>query len=136
VFHLGGHGQDDRPQGVAGSADRVGSLLGVATLPALPARRTGAGVDVELGDDRHDGGQVSLVLDDLVQLVEGNVAERAFVQWDVDDAVDLVRGRHGPQVGDVSFAASRLFGFVGAFRPTEGMGLAMGVALGLVELLT
>ena len=37
VFHLGGHGQDDGAEGIAGGADGVGDLLGVPSLPVLAA---------------------------------------------------------------------------------------------------
>src|ERR1700688_866108 len=39
VLHLGGHGQDYGAEGVAGGADGVGSLIGVAALPVLAAAR-------------------------------------------------------------------------------------------------
>jgi hypothetical protein len=63
VFHLGGHGQDHRAEGVAGSTEGIGGLLGVPSLPALAAARAEAGLDVELGDEGHDGRQVGLILD-------------------------------------------------------------------------
>ena len=105
------------------------------TLPALPAGRASARLDIELGNDRYDGRQVGLVLDDLVQLVQGHLTQRAFFQGDVDDPVDLLWGRRGPEICAVTFAATGLLGLVAAFGPTKGMGLAMGVALRLVELL-
>jgi hypothetical protein len=76
-----------------------------------------------------------LLLDDLVQLVQGHLTQGAFLQGDVDDTVDLLWGRRGPKIRGVPLAASGLLGFVAAFRPTKRMGLAMGVALRLVELL-
>ncbi|HLJ96126.1 MAG TPA: hypothetical protein VKU02_23320 [Gemmataceae bacterium] len=69
MFHLGGHGQDDRAESVAGGAQGIGGLLGMPALPALPTGRAGARVDVELRNDRYDGRQIGLVLHDLVQLV-------------------------------------------------------------------
>jgi hypothetical protein len=71
MFHLGGHGQDDRAEGVACGAQGIGGLLRMPALPALPAGGAGARVDVELGDNRYDGRQVRLILDDLVQLIQG-----------------------------------------------------------------
>jgi hypothetical protein len=59
----------------------------------------------------------------------------AFIQADVDDTVDLVWRRRGPEIRCVPLAASGFPGFIAAFGPTKGMGLAMGVALRLVELL-
>jgi hypothetical protein len=53
----------------------------------------------------------------------------------VDDTVDLLWGRRGPKIRGVTLAAAGLLGFVAAFGPTKGMGLAMSVALRLVELL-
>ena len=71
MFQLGGHGQDDRAERVAGGAPGIGGLLGMPALPALPARRASARVDVELRDDRYDGRQIGLVLDDLSSSYKG-----------------------------------------------------------------
>src|SRR5271166_722589 len=51
MFEFRGHGQGDGADGVTGSADGVGDLLGMAALAAQAADRTVAGLDVELGDD-------------------------------------------------------------------------------------
>jgi hypothetical protein len=53
----------------------------------------------------------------------------------VNDTIDLLWGRRGPKICGVPLAASGLLGLVATFGPTKGMGLAMGVALRLVELL-
>jgi hypothetical protein len=53
----------------------------------------------------------------------------------VDDTVDLLWGGRRSKICGVPLAASGLPGFVAAFGPAEGMGLAMAVALRLVELL-
>jgi hypothetical protein len=63
------------------------------------------------------------------------MAQGALLQGNVDDTVDLLRGRRGSKICGVPLAASGLLGFVAPFGPTKGMGLAMGVALRLVELL-
>jgi hypothetical protein len=49
--------------------------------------------------------------------------------------VDLLGSERGPKIRGVNLATSRLSGFIAAFRPAKGIGLAMGVALRLVELL-
>jgi hypothetical protein len=64
VLHLGGHGQDDGAERVAGSAEGIGGLFRVSSLPVLAAAEAVARLDVELGDDGNDGRQVGLVLDD------------------------------------------------------------------------
>jgi hypothetical protein len=135
MFHLGGHGQDDRAESIASGAQGIGGLLGMPSLPALPAGGASAGLDVELRNNRYDGRQVGLVLDDLVQLIQRHLTQRALIQGDVDDTVYLLWRRRGPKIRAVTLAASRLSGFVGAFGPAEGMGLPMGVPLRLVELL-
>jgi hypothetical protein len=53
----------------------------------------------------------------------------------VDDTVDLLRGRRGPKIRAVTLAASGFLGYIAAFGPAKGVGLTMGVALRLVELL-
>jgi hypothetical protein len=55
VLHLGGHGQDDGPKRVAGSAEGIGGLVGVPSLPVLAAAGAETRLDVELGDDGDDG---------------------------------------------------------------------------------
>jgi hypothetical protein len=120
---------------VAGGAQGIGGLLGMPALPALPAGGAGASVDVELRDDRYDGRQVRLIVDDLVELVQRHMTQRALIQGNVDDTVDLLWDGCGPKIRGVPLAASGLLGFVASFGPTKGMGLAMGVALRLVELL-
>jgi hypothetical protein len=77
-----------------------------------------------------------LVLDDLVQLVQGHLTQGALIEGNVDDTVDLLWGGCGPKICGVPLAASGLPGCVAAFRSAKGMGLAMGVALRLVELLS
>ena len=59
----------------------------------------------------------------------------ALIQGDVDDPVDLLWGGCGPKICGVAFATSGLPGCLAACGPAKGMGLAMGVALRLVELL-
>jgi hypothetical protein len=81
------------------------------------------------------GRQVGLVLDDLVRLVQRHVTQRALLQGDMDDTVNLLWGVRGPKTCGVAPAASGLLGLITTFGPTKGMSLAMGVALGLVELL-
>jgi hypothetical protein len=53
----------------------------------------------------------------------------------MDNPIDLLCGRRGPKIRGVTLAASGFLGFVAAIGPAEGMGLPMGVALRLVELL-
>ena len=107
MFEFGGHGQNHRPQGVAGGADRVGSLLRVSALMAPSATRTVAGLDLKLGNDRDNRRQVGLVLDDGVAFDEfrgtvGTGAARHF-----DNAVDAL-GRRNRTVGcRVAFATPR-----------------------------
>jgi hypothetical protein len=74
-------------------------------------------------------------LDDLVQLIQGDLTHGAFIKEDMDDAVNLLWGRRRPKIRTVPLAASGLLGLVAPFRPAKGMSLAMGIALRLVELL-
>jgi len=86
------------------------------------------------------------------------MAHGAFVQRDLDNAIDLIRSRHRPQIGLVSLGSANLFldtvglgilarfckllvgggitriGLVGL--APKGMGLAFGLALELSQLLT
>jgi hypothetical protein len=110
MFHFRGHGQDDRAEGIAGGAFGIGGLLGMSALPTLSAAGTPTGLDIELGDDRHDGGQIGLILHDQVLLVEGHVTQRTFFERHLNNAIDLLGSGRGPQVGLVSWATSRLFG--------------------------
>jgi len=76
-----------------------------------------------------------LILDDLVQVVQRHLTQGALIQGDVDDTVDLLWGGCGPKICGVAFATSGLPVCLAACGPAKGMGLAMGVALRLVELL-
>jgi hypothetical protein len=63
MFPFGGHRQDNGAEGVAGGADGVGDLFGMAALAITPATGAIAGLDVELRDDGDDGRQTGLILD-------------------------------------------------------------------------
>ena len=104
-------------------------------LPALTATGAAAGFDVELGDDRHDGRQVGLILHDLILVVQIDIAQRAFVERNIDDAVDLVGCGDRTEVGGMALTAAGLLGFGGALLAAKGMGLAMAFGLALTELL-
>src|SRR5262249_41937257 len=136
VFHLGGHGQDDGAEGIASGADGVGGLLGVPSLPVLAAAGAVAGGDVELGDDGHDRRQVGLVLDDLALVVQGRRTHGAFVEGNVDDAVDLVGRGHGSEVGLVPLATAGPLGMWDSLLSAKRMSLPVLGALILRELLT
>src|SRR5205085_2606374 len=58
MFEFRGHGQNHRTEGVACGAGGVGNLFLMPALPPLPAARTPAALDVELGDDGHDRWQI------------------------------------------------------------------------------
>jgi hypothetical protein len=93
VLEFGGHGQDDRAEGIARDAAGVGDLLRVPRLADLAAAGTPAGLDVELRDDRRDGRQVGLVLDYGLRVGERHPTLRAFPAWHVKYAIDLARQR-------------------------------------------
>jgi len=105
-------------------------------LAVLAAAPTVPRLEIELRDDRDDGWQVGLELHDLATIEDGLVTARRFEKAHVNDAVDLVGGRCRPDIGLMSFAASRLFGLVGiGFVAAERMGLASPVAFVLFDLL-
>jgi hypothetical protein len=136
MFHLGGHGQDQGAEGVTGSAEGIGGLFGMASLPVLPAARTVAGLDVELGDNGDDGRQVRLVLHDDVGVAQGHVAGGAFGNGDVEDTSDLLGRRDGAEGGLVPRGAARLFECAGLrLFAAERVGLAVLFAAGLVQAL-
>jgi len=55
VLEFCGHRQNRGPKGVAGSADGIGSLLGMSALAIAATAGAVARLDVELGDHRYDG---------------------------------------------------------------------------------
>jgi hypothetical protein len=90
----------------------------------------------ELGDDRHDGRQIGLVLEDYGGVAQGYVAGRALAQGHVDDTIDLFGSRDRAERSLVPLGASRLFEFaVLRFLAAERVGLAMLFAAGLLQAL-
>jgi hypothetical protein len=77
MFQFGGNGQDHGTERVAGGSDRVGGLFGMASLPVLAAAGAVARLDVELGDDRHDGRQIGLVLHEFSPHTDISLPPRA-----------------------------------------------------------
>lgn len=109
MLEFGSHGQNDGAKGVTSGAASVGSLLGMSALDALPAAGTVASLDVELGDDGHDGRQIGLVLHDDLRINQFHIAVRTETAKDWDGAADLFRGRGGPQFGLVPWASAGFF---------------------------
>jgi hypothetical protein len=106
------------------------------SLPALAAAGAVAGLYVELSDDRHDGRQVGLVLDDDAGVAQWHVAGRAFVYGHVDDAINLLGSGHGAESRLVSLEASGRLEFAGLrFLAAERVGLAVLLAAGFVQAL-
>ena len=135
VFEFGSHGEDDGAEGIAGSADGIGDLFGMAALATEAADRTVARLHVELGDDGDDRRQVSLVLDDNAGINERAVALGTAGTGDWDDAVDAFGRRRGAIGGWMAAAAAGpLLAFLG-MAAAEGRGLPVGLSLGLAELL-
>src|SRR5450755_2280550 len=96
MFEFAGHGENNGTEGIAGGTGGVGILFGMATLAPLPTARTEAGFDVELSDDRYDGGQIGLVLDDDFGIDQGDFALRTKPTRHVDGTVDVFRRGGGP----------------------------------------
>jgi hypothetical protein len=135
-FEFGGPGEGDGAEGVAGSADGIGDLLGMASLTTEPADRTVTGLAVELGDARDDGRQVGLVLDDDAGIDERAVALRTGSTRDLDDPIDAFGGRRGAVGrGMAGTATGLLLAFLG-LTTAKRRGLAVGLALGFAKLLT
>ena len=103
-------------------------------LHASAATRTPAGFDVELGDDRHDGWQIGLILHHLSRLDQFDVAVGANAARNRDDAIDLLRRRRGPHIGLMAVATAWLFLAFFELSPAKRARLAMAVATLLLEL--
>jgi hypothetical protein len=137
VLHFSGHGEHDGAESITGGANGMRSLFGVLGLAVFAAPPAVAGVEIELGYDGNDGGQVGLELHNLAAVVEGLVTAGGIGQTHVDHAVDLARSGRGPEIGLVPLAPSGLLGLVGvSFVAPERMSLASTVALALLSFLT
>src|SRR5437016_11588229 len=104
MFHLRGHRQRHRADGVVGGAQSVGCLFCMsATLQTLTTR-TLADLHIELGDDRHNRRQIGLVLHDDA-LLDELFATAGAMRWcrHVDDACDLLRRWRGALAGLVAW---------------------------------
>ena len=102
----------------------------------LTAARAETGLDVELGDDRDDRGQIGLVLKDDARINQRDVAIRAHAARDVDDAVNLGGSRCRAKTGRMALAPARsLLAFFVLFA-AEGIGLAVRLAACLIQLRT
>ena len=123
VFEFGGHGQDHRAESVAGSADRVGGLLGMAALTALPATRTIAGLNVELCDDRDNGRQVGLILNHRVAFNEFRGAVGTGAARNLNDPIDPFGRRRGAVGWRMAFAPPRFLLAFLEFVTAKGSGL-------------
>src|SRR5271169_3166397 len=77
------------------------STTGPKVLPAapmvLPAAGTVTGLDVELGDDRNDGRQIGLILDNDARIDECDRTVGTGTAGDVDDAIDAFGRRLSPR---------------------------------------
>ena len=135
MLEFAGHGENDGTEGIAGGPGGVGSLFGMATLPPLPTARTEAGFDVELSDDRHDGGQIGLVLYDDFGIDQRDVALGAKSAWHGDGTVDVFRRGDGPEVRLVSSGSAWFFLAYFQFVTAEMPGLTMWLSACLVEIL-
>jgi hypothetical protein len=133
MFEFGGHGQDDGTEGVTGSTGGVGGLFRMPALPPLSAARTPAGLDVELGDDGHDGWQIGLILNKDVRIDQFDMAIGTDATGHVDDPIDLLGSGRGPQVGLVSLASARPFFAFLVRAPAKRVGLPVRLALGFVQ---
>jgi hypothetical protein len=135
VFEFGGHGEEDGAEGIAGGAKGIGDLFGMAALLALAATGTIAGLDVELGDDKDNGRQVGLILDDDFGIDERHLTVGARAAGDVDDAVDMLGLRRGAVGRRMAFTAAGALLAFQELPAAEARGLAVGSALQLLGLL-
>lgn len=133
MLEFGRQRQDDGAERVACRADRVGDLLGVPALTHLAATRTAAGLNVELRDDRRDRRQIGLILHHGVEVVQRRVAFGALVARHVDDTINAIRRRRGPQRRRMSLGSAGSFGFGLAFLAAKGRGLALLLSANFVE---
>jgi len=120
---------------MAGRTGGVGGLFAVSALGALPAARAVAGFDIELRDQGHDGRQIGLILDDEARIDQGHLAIGTEATGHVDPAVDAFGRRRGPQVGWMSWFATRFFAACLALAAAEGSGLAVELPPGVLHFL-
>jgi hypothetical protein len=133
MLEFGGHGQDDRAERVAGSAEGIGDLLGVPTLMSLSATGAEAALDVKLDDDRHNGWQIGLIL-----YVDFGIDQFDVTGWTksarhLDDAIDLLGRRCRPKVALVSVASARFLASFLELFSTKDAGLSMRLSACFVE---
>ena len=70
MLKFSGHGEQDRADGIAGDANGIGNLFGMSALAIVMATAAIAGLDIELGDDGHDGRQIGLKLCDRAAIIQ------------------------------------------------------------------
>jgi hypothetical protein len=107
----------------------------MSALDALSAARTVAGLDMELGDEGHDGRQIGLVLRDDPGIDQFHVAVRAHAARDVEGAVDLFRSGNGPQFGLVPWTSPGPFLASFQLAAAEVPGLTVRLVACVIEFL-
>jgi hypothetical protein len=136
MFQFGSHREDDGAESIARRTDRIRNLLGMTTLAIVSAARTITGFNVELRDDRDDGRQIGLILDNDPWIDEVGLTVWAVAARDMEDAIDTFRGRCGAVRRCVALAPSRFLPAKLEVPAAKRSGLPMRFPAGLLKLLT